>query len=69
MYAIEFESDIRDRIIRIPDEYKNVHNNIHVKRLLIIDETKQKTGTKRKMNAVSIDTKGYQFNRDEANKR
>lgn len=33
------------------------------------DEIKQKTEIKRKMSAISIDTKTYKFNRDEANER
>ena len=69
MYAVEFESNISNGIIHIPDEYKNFHNNVYAKCFLVIDETKQKTEIKRKMGAISIDTKAYKFNRDEANER
>jgi len=69
MYAVEFESNISNGIIRIPDEYKNFHNNVYAKCFLVIDETKQKTEIKRKMSAISIDTKAYKFNRDEADER
>ncbi|MCI0500489.1 MAG: hypothetical protein L0Y61_01925 [Epsilonproteobacteria bacterium] len=69
MYAVEFESNIKNGIIHVPDEYKSFYNNVYAKCFLVIDETKQKPEIKRKMSAISIDTKTYKFDRDEANER
>ena len=67
MYAVEFESDINNGIVHIPSEYKELQQRSGVKFLLIVSEEKNKT--KKSMNAISIDTKKYKFNRDEANER
>ncbi|MBD3315312.1 MAG: hypothetical protein GF344_05960 [Chitinivibrionales bacterium] len=37
MHAIEFEADARDRIIEIPEQYKEFSNK-HLKIVLMIDE-------------------------------
>ena len=65
MYAVEFESNIKNGIIHVPDEYRGFYDNVYAKCFLVIDETKQKPEIKRKMSAISIDTKTYKFNRDE----
>ena len=69
MYVVEFESNIKNGIIHVPDEYRSFYDNVYAKCFLVIDETKQKPEIKRKMSAISIDTKTYKFNRDEANER
>lgn len=69
MYAVEFESNIKNGIIHIPDEYKNFYDNVYAKCFLVIDETKQNPQIRKKMSAISIDTKAYKFDRDEANER
>ena len=69
MYTVEFESNIKNGIINIPDEYKKMYDNVYAKCFIVIDETKQKSQLRKKMSAISIDTKSYKFNRDEANER
>ena len=69
MYAVEFESNIKNGIINIPDEYKKLVDNVYVKCFIVIDETNQKSLLRKKMSAISIDTKSYKFNRDEASER
>ena len=69
VYAVEFESNIKNGIIHIPDEYKIFYDNVYAKCFLVIYEKKQKSEIKRRMSAISIDTRTYKFNRDEANER
>ncbi|WP_024329279.1 hypothetical protein [Thioalkalivibrio sp. ALR17-21] len=37
MYAIEFEADIRDGVVRIPDEYARL-NNTHARVVVLVDD-------------------------------
>ena len=69
MYAVEFESNIKNGMINIPDEYKKLVEHAHVKCFIVIDETNQKSALRKKMSAISIDTKSYKFNRDEASEQ
>ncbi|OOC11202.1 MULTISPECIES: hypothetical protein [Thioalkalivibrio] len=37
MYAIEFETDIRDGVVRIPGEYARL-NNTHARVVVLVDD-------------------------------
>ncbi len=70
MYAVEFETDIKNGIVRIPKEYKDLQDKKRVKLFIVYDKNNNKKDFKRKkMSAVSIDTKGFKFNREEAYER
>ena len=67
MQAIEFESTVDDGIIRIPDEYKGqVDGQVKV---IVLSEAVQKKDRSKSLSAISINTKGFEFDRDEANAR
>ena len=73
MYAVEFEAPIENGIVRIPKEYKDLQEKHKVKFFVIYDDMnvdKQiNTVKSKKMNAISIDTIDYKFNREEAHER
>ncbi len=70
MYAVEFETDIKNGIVRIPKKFKDLQDKKSVKLFIVYDDNKNKNGFKRKkMSAVSIDTKGFKFNREKAHER
>ncbi len=67
MQAVEFETDIKNGIVRIPKEYKELQYKKNVKLLIVYVDNKNKNSFKRKkMSAISIDTKEFKFNREEA---
>lgn len=67
MLAIEFETQAHDGIVQIPEHYLAWKNKT-VKVILLDTETK-KTLKPIQFNAIKLKTKGYRFNRDEANER
>lgn len=67
MLAIEFETQARNGIVQIPEHYLDWKNKT-VKVILLDSETK-KTVKPIRFNAIKLKTKGYHFNRDEANER
>ena len=73
MYAVEFEAPIKNGIVRIPKKYKDLQEKHKVKFFVIYDDMnvdKQiNTVKSKKMNAISIDTIDYKFNREEAHER
>jgi hypothetical protein len=77
MQAVEFETEIINDVICIPQEYKgslprkariivmdNIFSNPH-----IIRTKKKKTVTSNDFESIKIDTSNFKFNRDEANER
>jgi len=68
MQAVEFESIIDDGIIRIPDEIKNQVGK-QVKVILLSKDTVKIQKKAKTFSAISIDTKGFVFDREEANAR
>jgi hypothetical protein len=73
MYAVEFEATIENGIVRIPQEYKDLQEKREVRFVIMYDNSdKYKTNIKKikkEMSAISIDTTGFKFNRDEAHER
>ncbi|SFM52367.1 hypothetical protein SAMN05421721_10829 [Ectothiorhodospira mobilis] len=45
MYAVEFEADIRDGVVRIPDRYARLHN-AHARVVLLLEEPDTDTEVK-----------------------
>ena len=73
MYAVEFEATIKNGIVHIPKEYKDLQEKRKVRFLIMYDrDDEYKTNTrqgKKEMSAISIDTRGFKFDRDEAHER
>ena len=73
MYAVEFETTIKNGIVHIPKEYKDLQEKQKVRFLVMYDsDDEYKTNTKKRkkeMSAISIDTIGFKFDRDEAHER
>jgi hypothetical protein len=73
MYAVEFQATIKNGIVRIPKEYKDLQEKREVRFFIMYDSNdKYRTNTekrKKKMSAISIDTIGFKFDRDEAHER
>ena len=72
MYAIEFETNAKGRMIEIPQEYEALASK-HLKVILMVDDTteihdanKQKNNAKH-LSTLSISTLDYKFDREEAN--
>ncbi len=72
MRAIEFVTTPKYGVIEIPNKYLiNLPEEIRVI-ILMHDEPETRTtkaGKKRRFTAIKITTKGFYFDRDEANKR
>ena len=73
MYAVEFQATIENGIVRIPKKYKDLQEKREVRFFIMYDSNdKYRTNTekrKKKMSAISIDTIGFKFDRDEAHER
>ncbi|MDR2197103.1 MAG: hypothetical protein LBO07_03970 [Coriobacteriales bacterium] len=76
MSAIQFEAVVENDAIRIPEQYRNtVHGKkVHVMLLsdLVresVDKTKAGTLTLNDFTELQLSTKGFQFDREEANAR
>lgn len=69
MYALEFQSKIDNGTIVIPIEYKKqLQNNSKVKIIVLTDYDLQSKKVKQ-FKATSFNTKGFKFDREEANAR
>jgi len=73
MHTVEFQAIIEDGIVRIPKEYKDLQKKREVRFFIMYgDNDEYRTNTekrKKKMNAISIDTIDFKFDRDEAHER
>jgi hypothetical protein len=67
MQAIEFETQAHNGIVEIPQQYLAWKNKAVKVILLAIDE--EQAIKPIQFNAVKLKTKGYFFNRDQANER
>jgi hypothetical protein len=75
--AIQFETNVESGVIRIPEQYIRVVPKTVKVTLVPVDNSRIKTGTKAKSEALTLDdfsalkinTKGFKFNREEANER
>lgn len=70
MEAIEFVAKAEKGSIKIPKQYQEqLHDQFRVIILQEVSTPKKKTQEKKKLSAPKIKTKGFKFNRDEANER
>jgi hypothetical protein len=70
MEAIEFVAKAEKGSIKIPKEYQNqLQNQFRVIILQDASTTQKSTRKKRTLGAAKLKTKGFKFNRDEANAR
>jgi hypothetical protein len=68
MIAIEFEAQSHNGLLEIPKQYQAWRNK--TVRVILLDPTEEETPTaKVSFNAVSLNTQGYHFSRDQANER
>ena len=67
MHTIEFETQAHNGIVQIPEQYRAWKNK--TVKVILLDSENQKTIKPIQFNAVKLKTKGYRFNRDEANER
>jgi len=69
MQAYEFDTVVRDGIIRIPSQY--IGRQLSSVRVIIIDSANKPDiqPQKQRFSAMRLKTKGFKFNRDEANER
>jgi hypothetical protein len=69
MQAIEFDSVIENGIIRVPEQYREIISS-PVRGIVLTDEVISHSERKKvSFDAISIDTKGFKFDREEANAR
>jgi hypothetical protein len=68
MHAIEFETQAHNGIVEIPEQYLAWKNKT-VKVILLDIEKEEPLIKPIQFNAVKLKTKGYRFNRDQANER
>jgi hypothetical protein len=70
MYTVEFETDSKERIIEIPPEFEAFASK-HLKVMLSFEECNNDTHTNpiKRVSAMSIDTREFKFDREEANTR
>jgi len=73
MYTVQFQANIENGIVHIPKEYKDLQEKREVRFFIMYDNNKHKTNienrNKKKMNAITIDTLGFKFDRDKAHER
>ena len=72
MYAVEFEAPIHNGIVKIPSEYSELYERQNAKFCVLLqDEHLKASGkkNKKKLDAISIDTREFKFDREEANER
>ena len=70
MHTIAFETDAKGRLIEIPKEFEAFASK-HLKVKISLDEhtTNPSVKTAKSMLALSIDTRSFKFNREDANAR
>ena len=70
MHTIEFETDAKGRLIEIPKEFEAFASK-HLKVKISIDEhtTNPSVKTAKRITALSINTRSFKFNREDANAR
>jgi|WetSurMetagenome_2_1015567.scaffolds.fasta_scaffold672066_1 hypothetical protein len=72
MKAIEFSGNVRDGIVKIPRKFLSNLSDESVRIIILVKEqepSKKKLPLKKRFKAVKLDTRGFKFNRTEANER
>lgn len=68
MQAIEFKTKISNNTIELPREFENL-TDCFVKVIVLIEEDNISMKSNYVFDAISINTKDFHFNREEANER
>ena len=73
MEAIEFKTVIHDGIVNLPVEYSSQWEGKKI-RVIVLDESDSLSESgdeseKKMLKAISLNTKGFKFNREDANTR
>lgn len=68
MKAIEFKAKAEKGIIEIPEKYKNKLDH-EVRVIILLEDKENEYVSRHGFTAVKIKTKGFRFNREEANER
>lgn len=68
MNAFEFKTVIEDGVIKVPDEYKNKLSR-NVKVIILMEEKIEDAEFSDFSPSISIETKGFKFDRELANER
>ena len=67
MKAFEFSTIVKEGNIRVPDKYlAQIKSPVKV---IVLAQDYSPPLNKKKFTAMSLDTRGYKFDRDEANER
>lgn len=72
MKAIEFSGNVKDGMVKIPKKFllNLADESVHI--IILIKEQKQSTKKlplKKRFKSAALDTRGFKFNRNEANER
>ncbi len=68
MKAIEFKAKADKGVIEIPEKFKNKLDQ-EVRVILLLEDKENEYSGRPRFTAVKIKTKGFKFNREEANER
>ena len=67
LQAYEFNSTINNGIINIPEQYRDKMPS--TVKVIVLAHDKQTKAEDKKFSAIRLKTKGFRFNREEANER
>ncbi|MFH1644748.1 MAG: hypothetical protein ABIA74_06275 [bacterium] len=68
--ALEFDAELEDGVIKIPKTYqKELKKKFRIIILLEDELPKKKISLKDKFKSIELDTKGFEFDRDEIHER
>jgi hypothetical protein len=69
MLAYEFESLVKDGTIQVPAEYAEKISNTNPVKVILMPSRQDSSDKTRFFPDLGLSTKGYRFNREEANAR
>ncbi|GBR73555.1 hypothetical protein NO1_0910 [Candidatus Termititenax aidoneus] len=67
MQAYEFSSTVDDGVIHIPEQYKDKLSSFV--KVIVFSNSMADRAVKKNFSALKLQTKGFKFNREEANER
>ena len=72
MKAIEFSGNIKDGVVKIPKKFLPNLADESVRIIILVKDqepSRKKPSLKKRFKSVSLDTRGFKFDRNEANER
>lgn len=72
MKAIEFSGNVKDGIVKIPKKFLSNLSDESVRVIILVKDqspSKKALPLKKRFKSASLDTRGFKFNRNEANER